>query len=62
VAQSRSVGGGTVAKYFREAGFPAVAWSTMGETADSPDEYCLISNILDDAKVFGHVFMQGGAL
>jgi succinyl-diaminopimelate desuccinylase len=52
------IGGGTVAKYFREAGFPAVVWSTMDETAHSPDEYCLISNILEDAKVFGHVFMQ----
>jgi len=52
------IGGGTVAKYFREAGFPAVVWSTMDELAHSPDEYCLISNILDDAKVFGHVFMQ----
>jgi acetylornithine deacetylase/succinyl-diaminopimelate desuccinylase-like protein len=34
----------------------------MDETAHSPDEFCLISNILEDAKVFGHVFMQGGAL
>jgi len=30
----------------------------MDETAHSLDEYCLISNILEDAKVFGHVFMQ----
>jgi len=56
--KSMGIGGGTVAKYFREAGFPAVVWSTMDETAHSPDEYCLISNILEDAKVFGHVFMQ----
>jgi succinyl-diaminopimelate desuccinylase len=53
------IGGGTVAKYFREAGFPAVVWSTMDEMAHNQDEYCLISNILEDAKVFGHVFMQG---
>ena len=52
------IGGGTVAKYFREAGFPAVVWSTMDEMAHSPDEYCLISNILEDAKVFGHVMVQ----
>jgi len=30
----------------------------MDEMAHSPNEYCLISNILDDAKVFGHIFMQ----
>jgi len=33
------IGGDTVAKYLREAGFPAVVWSTMDETAHSPDEY-----------------------
>lgn len=49
---------GTVAKYFREAGFPAAVSSTMDETAHSPDEYCLISNIVDDAKVFSHIFLQ----
>jgi succinyl-diaminopimelate desuccinylase len=54
------IGGGTVAKYFREAGFPAVVWSTMDETCHNPDEYCLIRNILDDAKVFAHIFMQPG--
>jgi succinyl-diaminopimelate desuccinylase len=60
--KAMGIGGGTVAKYFREAGFPAVVWSTMDEMAHSPDEYCLISNILEDAKVFGHVFMQEGTL
>lgn len=57
--KAMGIGGGTVAKYFREAGFPAVVWSTMDEMAHSPDEYCLISNILDDAKIFAYIFMQG---
>jgi succinyl-diaminopimelate desuccinylase len=52
------IGGGTVAAYFRRAGFPAAVWSTMAETAHSPDEYCLIENILDDAKIFAHIFSQ----
>jgi succinyl-diaminopimelate desuccinylase len=52
------IGGGTVAAYFRRAGFPAAVWATMAETAHSPDEYCLIENILDDAKIFAHIFSQ----
>jgi succinyl-diaminopimelate desuccinylase len=52
------IGGGTVAAYFRHAGMPAAVWSTMQETAHSPDEYCLIDNIIDDAKVFAHIFSQ----
>jgi len=52
------IGGGTVAAYFRRAGFPAAVWSTMAETAHSPDEYCFIENILDDAKIFAHIFSQ----
>ena len=52
------IGGGTVAAYFRRAGFPAAVWSTMAETAHSPDEYCFIENVLDDAKIFAHIFSQ----
>jgi succinyl-diaminopimelate desuccinylase len=52
------IGGGTVAAYFRRAGIPAAVWGTMAETAHSPDEYCLIKNILDDAKIFAHIFSQ----
>ncbi len=46
------IGGGTCAAYFREAGIPAVVWSTSDETAHQPNEYAIIQNILDDAKVF----------
>lgn len=52
------IGGGTVAKYFRENGFPCVVWSTMEQRAHSPDEFALVPNILDDAGVFAHVAMQ----
>ncbi|HBF42388.1 MAG TPA: diaminopimelate aminotransferase [Desulfobacteraceae bacterium] len=52
------IGGGTVAAFFREAGFPAAVWSTVSETAHQPNEYCLISNILTDAKVFACLFMN----
>jgi succinyl-diaminopimelate desuccinylase len=46
------IGGGTCAAYFREKGIPAVVWSTSDETAHQPNEYAIIQNILDDAKIF----------
>jgi succinyl-diaminopimelate desuccinylase len=58
-AKAIGIGGGTVAKYLREAGFPCVVWSTMDERAHTPDEYAIVSYILDDAKVFAHVALQG---
>ena len=51
----RGIGGGTVAAFFREKGIPAVVWSTVSDTAHKPNEYCLISNIIDDAKVFAYI-------
>jgi succinyl-diaminopimelate desuccinylase len=52
------IGGGTVAKYLREAGFPCVVWCTMDEQAHRPDEYVRVSHILSDAKVFAHIALQ----
>jgi succinyl-diaminopimelate desuccinylase len=56
--QTIGIGGGTVAKYFRDAGFPCAVWCTMDEQAHTPDEYTMIPYILDDARVFAHVAMQ----
>ncbi len=52
------IGGGTVAAHFRRAGLPAVVWETIDQTAHQPNEYCRISNVLADAKVFAHLFLQ----
>ena len=57
-AESTGIGGGTVAAYFREAGLPAVCWCTVDDTLHSPNEYCKIENVLNDAKVFAHVCMH----
>ncbi len=57
-ARPVGIGGGTVAAFFRRRGIPAAVWATMDDTAHSPDEYCLVEHMLDDAKVFAHVFMQ----
>lgn len=52
------IGGGTVAALFRRAKFEAACWAKLDETAHQPNEYCIIDNMLGDAKVFAHVFLQ----
>jgi succinyl-diaminopimelate desuccinylase len=52
------IGGGTVAALFRREGFEAACWSRLDETAHQPNEYCIIDNMVGDARVFAHVFMQ----
>ena len=52
------IGGGTCAAFFRKAGIPAVAWSTIDETAHQPDEYAKVENLLNDAKVFAFLGTQ----
>ena len=52
------LGGGTVGKYFRDAGFYCAVWSTQDEVAHTADEYSRISATLADAKVFAHVALQ----
>ncbi len=56
--QAMGIGGGTVAAYFRQAGLPAVVWASQDESLHEPNEYAVVSNILDDAKVFAHVALQ----
>jgi succinyl-diaminopimelate desuccinylase len=57
-AKAMGIGGGTVAALFRRAGFEAACWSKLDETAHQPNEYCIIDNMVGDARVFAHVFMQ----
>ncbi|MDR2796100.1 MAG: M20 family metallo-hydrolase [Spirochaetaceae bacterium] len=45
------IGGGTVGAFLRNEGLDAVVWSRMDSTAHQPNEYCLIENLLSDAKV-----------
>jgi succinyl-diaminopimelate desuccinylase len=37
---------------FRRAGYPAVVYSKIDESAHQPDEYCILDNLIGDAKVF----------
>ena len=52
------VGAGTLASYFRRKGYPAAVWAKSSLNAHQPDEKCPIDNIVGDAKVFAHVFLQ----
>jgi succinyl-diaminopimelate desuccinylase len=52
------IGGGTVAAFFRRAGLPAAVWETAPDTAHQPNEWCLISDLISDAKVLAHICMN----
>ena len=52
------VGAGTVAAYLRKKGYPVAVWSKTNMNAHQPDENCPIDNMLGNAKVFAHLFLQ----
>ncbi|MDO9537804.1 MAG: M20 family metallo-hydrolase [Thermoplasmata archaeon] len=55
-AEPMGIGGGTCAAFFRAEGLPAVVWETNDELAHEPNEYCKVSNMVDDAKVMARLF------
>jgi succinyl-diaminopimelate desuccinylase len=57
-AKPMGIGGGTVAAFFRGEGLPAAVWVTSPDTAHQPNEYCSISDMIADAKIFAHIFME----
>ena len=52
------VGAGPVASYIRKKDYPVAVWSKTNQTAHQPNENCPIDNIMGDAKVFAHLFLQ----
>jgi succinyl-diaminopimelate desuccinylase len=52
------IGGSTVAAWFRYLNLPAVCWCTIDNTLHKPNEYCVIDNVLKDARIFAHIFLQ----
>jgi succinyl-diaminopimelate desuccinylase len=52
------IGGGTVARFLRRAGIRAVVWSTVDETAHQLDEYAVVKNIVEDAKVMAAIALM----
>jgi succinyl-diaminopimelate desuccinylase len=57
-ATPQGIGAGTVAAYFRQEGYPVAVWCRIGKTAHQPDEHCLIANMMGNAKVYAHLFLQ----
>lgn len=55
-AQPCGIGGGTCGAFFRRKGFPTVVWSKIDDTCHAPNEYCVIDNLVNDAKVFAVLF------
>lgn len=45
-------GGNTCGAFFRKSGFQTAVWSTIDGTAHQPNEYAVIDNIIEDAKVY----------
>ena len=56
--KAMGIGGGTVAAFFRREGLPAAVWSTCPDSAHQPNEYCLISDIITDAKIFACLYQD----
>ncbi|MCX7786392.1 MAG: M20 family metallo-hydrolase [Spirochaetes bacterium] len=45
------IGGNTVGVFLRQKGWDTVVWSTLDERAHTPNEYCIIENMVKDAEV-----------
>ena len=51
------IGGGTVAAPLRNAGFDTVVWSKIQQTAHMPNEFCLVDNMVGEAKVMAAIML-----
>lgn len=54
------IGGGTCAAPFRRDGMDAVVWATVASVAHDANEYCVIDNLVGDAKVYALLFAGDG--
>ncbi|MCQ2592861.1 MAG: M20 family metallo-hydrolase [Treponema sp.] len=50
------IGGGTVGAELRREGIDAVVWSSLDDQAHQPNEYCIVDNIIRDAKTLVELF------
>ncbi len=54
---TEGIGGGTCAAFARKAGMDAAVWVTNDDIAHTPNEYCKITNLVNDAKVFARMLV-----
>ncbi|MEO0074379.1 MAG: M20 family metallo-hydrolase [candidate division WOR-3 bacterium] len=59
--EPKGIGGGTVAAFFRRLGIPAVVWGRNEGQAHRPNEYCVIANMVGNARVYAHLCGQSPA-
>lgn len=52
------IGGGTVGAYLRKSGYDAVVWSTLDEMMHQVNEYCVVKNMIEDAKTLAALFLE----
>lgn len=57
-ATPQGIGAGTVAAYLRQKDYPVAVWCKIGKSAHQPDENCQIANMVGNAKVYAHLFLQ----
>ncbi len=57
-AKPVGIGAGTVAALLRQRGYPVAVWSRQSQMAHQPNEYCVIANMIGNAKVFAHLCMN----
>ena len=57
-AEPLGIGAGTVAAYLRKEGYPVAVWCRTGNLAHQPNEYCSVGNLIGNAKVYAHLFLQ----
>ncbi len=52
------IGGGTVGGYLREIGIDSAVWCTIDESCHTPNEYCIIDNIIADAETMAALMLD----
>jgi succinyl-diaminopimelate desuccinylase len=57
-ARPVGIGGGTVGAYLRNEGLDTVVWGKLDESAHMPNEYCIIDNLVGDAKVMALLALE----
>lgn len=57
-ARPVGIGGGTVGAFLRNEGMDTVVWSRLDESAHMPNEYCIIDNMIGDAKVMAKLSLE----
>ena len=57
-ARPVGIGGGTVGAFLRNEGLDTVVWGKLDESAHMPNEYCIIDNLVGDAKVMAMLALE----